>query len=411
MPENTQIEQVSHTTGGPHAIPEMDSIEQQGVASADACTCGRCGAARGTPIAVRGEQWCPECVGDYSFVCEACGCRLPVSARSLDIHGCCCECAENHFVCSQCVEVRPVRCMERVYGDVYCRSCYEESFAQCDNCGSTCPTGDIDDEGLCRDCGRPRRQTHQPPGRIDPSAPLGYLAPVYLGFELEVIGSADDSPWAAVSDGSLSDGGREYVSRPVYGQQAIDSVRSMCAALRDGDCHVNVTCGYHLHIDASQADESRVARFVQIAKRLENWAFATQPKSRQTSNYCDKLPSLAMSANRDNLEEIAYFHGDPARKDQKYNAARYSWVNLHSWYFRGTIEIRCHAGTIVCAKVLNWAEVWSKVWHATESAALSDRITNLIAATADWANLALADCGVRESTIEYYRGRSQTLAR
>lgn len=406
MPENTQIEQVS--TG----CSDCGTAQRGGAGgSADVCTCGRCGTGCQTTVAVGSEQWCLECADDYSFVCEACEGRLPVLLHSPNIHGYCCECAENHFICSQCVGVFHTRCMEVVHGDAYCSDCYDELFARCDNCYSTCPADDINVDGFCRNCARSRRQIHQSLGRIDPSASLGYLAPVYLGFELEVIGSANDSPWTAVSDGSLSDGGREYVSQPVYGQQAIDSVRSMCAALRAGDCHVDATCGYHLHVDASQADESRVARFVQLAKRLERWAFSTQPKSRQTSNYCDKLPYSAVAANRDNLEEIAYHHGDPMRKDQKYNAARYSWVNLHSWYFRGTIEIRCHAGTIVCAKVLNWAEVWSKVWHATESAELSDRIARLITSGTDGPALALAACGVREATIEYYRGRSQTLAR
>jgi len=44
-------------------------------------------------------------------------------------------------------------------------------------------------------------------------------------------------------------------------------------------------------------------------------------------------------------------------KGEKYNHTRYCGLNLHSVFYRGTIEFRQHAGTVDEEKILRWAGI------------------------------------------------------
>jgi hypothetical protein len=49
-----------------------------------------------------------------------------------------------------------------------------------------------------------------------------------------------------------------------------------------------------------------------------------------------------------------YKRSVPNWKRGKYNQSRYTGFNLHSLYYRGTIELRHHSGTINAQKIINW---------------------------------------------------------
>jgi Putative amidoligase enzyme len=62
----------------------------------------------------------------------------------------------------------------------------------------------------------------------------------------------------------------------------------------------------------------------------------------------------------------------------------YHNMNLHSWFFRGTVECRMHTGTIVAHKIVDWAITWQAIMDRAlsitpeEIAAIKDPVEELL---------------------------------
>ena len=94
--------------------------------------------------------------------------------------------------------------------------------------------------------------------------------------------------------------------------------------------------------------------------------FSMLPGSRQNSKYCDKFGKI----DRFNIEDIVaakslnqfqriFYERErfvKAKREHGYKK-RYCWVNFHSIFYRGTLEIRAHSGTINYRKILNWFSI------------------------------------------------------
>ncbi len=50
----------------------------------------------------------------------------------------------------------------------------------------------------------------------------------------------------------------------------------------------------------------------------------------------------------------------PPRRN-KFDGARYHALNLHSWFYRGTIECRLHTGTVRANKIIAWGKLWANL--------------------------------------------------
>ena len=229
--------------------------------------------------------------------------------------------------------------------------------------------------------------------------PTNYI-PCYLpnrafGLELET-SSKLPTPrgWSSVEDGSVS--GLEYHSGPVLGQAGIDLVTSECNSLSADGEYVNEDCGYHIHLNARDLTEQQVSKFARFCSYYEGYYFALVRNRRHNESYCSRLPS----AYRD-IEDIAQFlyAGRPSRSQLSYkgHSNRCNWVNFHSYFFRGSIEVRLHHGVTRAQKVLNWAELMLKSLEFGAKTNWEEDKPYF------WDMLAKAE--VRESTIEYYRRR------
>ena len=107
--------------------------------------------------------------------------------------------------------------------------------------------------------------------------------------------------WIVKNDGSIrGNDTAEIVSPPLtVSDAAFDSVRAVCAAIRDGGGKVNSTCGLHVHVEAR--DDLRVCKaghfFTSLVTRyamLEDQIDFLVPFSRRESrnNYCASTKNL-----------------------------------------------------------------------------------------------------------------------
>lgn len=174
-----------------------------------------------------------------------------------------------------------------------------------------------------------------------------------------------------MSDGSLPEEGFEINTAPAQGDLFIGQIEAISKALLRDGARVSSGCGLHVHVDARDFSYYDLRRLVLLYERIEPALFEMMPASRRESRFCQpcgKLYAEAVRANRlpkiykENLIKSVY--GDeakrPARRD-KYDDSRYHALNIHSWFYRGTIECRLHTGSVRAHKIIAWGKLWATI--------------------------------------------------
>ncbi len=229
---------------------------------------------------------------------------------------------------------------------------------------------------------------------------------------MEIETTIRDNPppgWTSVHDGSIS--GLEYLSGPLLGDIGRGIIEAGCKLLSKGGYErVDSACGYHLHMNARDLSEKQIANFLRTAYLFQDDIFRMMPAGRRNNRYAIKLGSQYENVDESTLESVIYPISGVSADDrayqisrfkrEKYNQARYAWLNTHSYYYRGTMEVRLHDGTTNAEKVLNWTELWLKVLEFTAQDSFNERLY----AQKSWFEF-LAEVGLRESTVQFYNKR------
>lgn len=195
---------------------------------------------------------------------------------------------------------------------------------------------------------------------------------------------------SCVRDGSINggDGGPEYVTGVLVGDNGIKHLQEICNALSKRTT-VDKSCGIHLHLGSIDFSNKFLINVYRLAMFVEDEIFATLPKSRRNNTYCRKLkkfdfdPAIGGDIESDiRIEEdynLLFKHisykgvGDPSGEFNKksnhpmgakcgynHDTPRYCWLNFVPAMFdtRGnkgySIEIRNHGATTNFIKIRNW---------------------------------------------------------
>lgn len=325
--------------------------------------------------------YCRKCYEGLTHNCSHC--ETPTSVASLY----CSSCLVYAAVCDQCSTLFYNRYRYNEYnGNSYCSDdCLYEAYPCCDDCGEMC------DQCCCEDDSPARNVT----------LPTVYTPCCFpnraFGIELETdIKVSCPSGWKMVHDGSVN--GMEYILGPVLGKDGYDKIIAGTASMARKRL-ITQSCGFHLHMNARDLSESQVLEFLRFCHSYQNEFYAFVPLSRLKSSYCSPLKPI----ENNDLESYLYVDSDSdvyECKRDKYNGARYTWINAHSYYYRGTIENRLHSGTMDSAKVINWVELWLKLLEYTKDGKWQDD-----KACGHSAFEIARSAGVQESTIDFYRKR------
>lgn len=368
---------------------------------------------------------CSDCCDCVSCDSSYCSWRGPSDGGGYcsDCERCsdCCHCwtcpgcnrrrSEDDSSCSRC------ECCDRCCDCVGCESCHESyspddvcgDCNRCNDCGCECEDASEDDPGESTgrsgcgiqrwkptgDDGRPVVKFHK--GRKSQAVPSARL----LAVEIEV-SRADDrtgevldvvKKWGAsvVGDGSLGSTGSEIPTAPASGGKLAAQLTEICGALRSAGAGVDSRCGLHCHADARDFTWADLHKLIRLYARVEEGLFSVVARSRRSSEYCVKCGPhyLRCLANPEELKTTkgvenaikrsVYGTDDEQEVDRlrqnKYEGlngdpqGRYAAMNLHSWFFRGTVENRMHHGSTNPEKILQWAQVWAAVldWAKSHS--------------------------------------------
>jgi len=389
------VARVIEAAGGVPSEPTEESEEREesppchicGEEAADCeCReCSSCGAMFASEDACEACRRCPGCCGHVT--CEGCDFRR-------DSDTICDECSTCSRCCCTCW---------------YCEACGQTHgedvgrCGDCERCDDECSCSTPSDEDREGENSSPSGSGRPTKVRL-PDTPVFHKGTTFLrnpsrrfiSVEIEVARSSESTRrhvdphvagWAStavVDDGSLPDSGYEINTAPTSGDEFVERIEGLCDALSNADAIVTTACGLHVHVDARDLTYRALQRLVALYAHVEPALFNMVPSSRKNNRYCQRCgpdflrrgiaasldraaqsaagqsPKIAKAAvvkavYEEDVEQPYGKERFEARKKYKYDDARYAALNLHSWFYRGTVELRLAAGTTNAEKIVCWS--------------------------------------------------------
>ncbi len=271
--------------------------------------------------------------------------------------------------------------------DYFCRRCYCNRFTNCLTCERIIDHMNLScwgyDTRYCSPQCRPRKQFEQDKNWLG--------IPVYdeikstrkFGVEIETHTSPnyqnwiEDSCWGAKIEGSTR--GMEFVSPALYGDDGLESIRSVCKQIEGYS--VNSACGLHIHIDLTKsfAEERKAIALAYHYTRIIWGKFVNE--DRRDTEY-----SLQNDDSECHWNEQSILEGD----DCPYPYTRYIWVNWLAYREHNTVEIRSHEGTLDAEAICNWIKAHTRFIDAVSKMSVGE-VTRLFRTNEDYGILEQLD--------------------
>ena len=186
-----------------------------------------------------------------------------------------------------------------------------------------------------------------------------YAGGVYRAW---TVFDAQGRKWTVESDSSIATQGGEQCEfvTPKCSYDDIPMIQEIIRALRRGGAKVNQSCGIHIHVDGSNHDAKSLKNLIYTFRAKEDLIFkAVGTQQSRLGRWCKpiddslvgnvkKLGKITDDALKDTwYQTYAPFEG----RGNHYNSSRYHALNLHSMWYRGTVEFRCFEATLHAGEV------------------------------------------------------------
>lgn len=206
-----------------------------------------------------------------------------------------------------------------------------------------------------------------PPYKIKSRTPQGASLPqTFQERGLTLKGFSPDEPpyeaWAFFVDDSIKGaGGCELVSPILAGVKGLAQTYEALRLLREfPEIQVNETCGFHVHhgVNPEEFGNQELFQLLRIVAIFENYIYTLLPENRRQAETCRPLEiDLYEWFNRNGSERkrprVKNLWYSPENRDdlttprhRKMHPTRYHGLNLHSYWYRGTIEFRYYPSVL-----------------------------------------------------------------
>lgn len=184
----------------------------------------------------------------------------------------------------------------------------------------------------------------------------------------------DGKEWRLMYDSSIEtekrdENGYTHIASRLYAVELVTpkltyaelpKLQECVRQVRHAGAKVNRTCGIHVHVDAANHNRQSLKNLIGIMYSKEDILFnALKVNPERVEAYCKKVREpMLQKARRLSSEETTdltqleqiWYEGNVS-KTQHYNWTRYYALNLHSVFYRGTVEWRCFNSTLHAGKV------------------------------------------------------------
>lgn len=181
------------------------------------------------------------------------------------------------------------------------------------------------------------------------------------GYDKFTVTAPDGRDWTIMSDASVNaQGGQacEFVT-PKCTYDDIDTVQACIRALRKAGAKVNQSCGLHIHIDGANHTAKSLKNLAFTFRAKQDLIFKSVAPNRIGNRYCKPLTDDLVDnikkikkLEAESMKEAWYGTYDDFRDESAhYHASRYHALNLHSLWYRGTVEFRLFNSTLHAGEV------------------------------------------------------------
>lgn len=198
-----------------------------------------------------------------------------------------------------------------------------------------------------------------------------------LGIEVELEGVPNPPKlkyWQDKEDGSLRDGGIEYVFRSPYcGHDAYNALLELEESMSAISPKMSPRTSVHVHIDIRDLSPEAVFRFIEYFIIFERVLINYCGESRKSNIFC--LPFYEAEGNLDYLYPIKNGISEEIKIDRLYHltrSGRYSALNLRSMETFGSLEIRTFRGEYRTEELLKWVNILLSIKDASRNIAQVD---------------------------------------
>lgn len=330
---------------------------------------------------------CKSCYDKQFYTCSSCNGsfnKLNTKHKLFDGEILCPNCYSRQITSCYCCNT-PIR-KDKAYrtDDGYlCKVCHDTKYSVCDRCKISVQKDRINyyahtNQSLCNRC----RDFYDKARDIVVISDKHEECLTKLSYGIELETSSGDVDrlynesninylFKPMSDNSIT--GTEWVSPILKGDDGFEFIKSFLGSLKKTTT-VDSNCGYHVHFGVTFNSLSTLYKVLYGFRTLQDYFFNLVPASRLEPNkrtgkcYCAKLPHNLEKFGEDNLNKLLYDTADKisAQQDKmnKYGnlkKGRYYWLNLHSYFYRRTLEIRNHEGTLDYDDITNWINLNGRV--------------------------------------------------
>lgn len=241
-----------------------------------------------------------------------------------------------------------------------------------------------------------------------------------FGIELEVSDISIPSAQSLINRAGIAwqvkRDGTHHVSAeavsPILTAERLDEAKTATRVLRLGGATVNKQCGLHVHLGADEYGLEGVANLVWNWNLAHATIGALVAPSRLNNQFCTPLPLPLIDTQ---VEKVR--NGDISNINHNPRARRYLSLNLDSYRYHGTVEVRLHHGTLNGSKVKAWAEFVSALANYSKAGSRLDHSnewsqpTDKVAKVGELLDLLTLVGTLSEATNRYLKGRADELAR
>ena len=204
----------------------------------------------------------------------------------------------------------------------------------------------------------------------------------YDSYKTRSIKDNQGRTWKVMRDSSIfpepnNDEYRVEIVSPILKYEDIEIIQEILRSLRSRGAKVNSSCGIHIHIDGAKHTPVSLKNVINFMCSRQDLVYEALDVKAGREYYCQKMcPELLkeIKSKREldsgSIEKLWYssanngYYGE-VDSHSRYNKTRYQCLNLHSYFYRGTVEFRLfnsttHAGELkayiqFCLAVSAWA--------------------------------------------------------
>lgn len=183
---------------------------------------------------------------------------------------------------------------------------------------------------------------------------IGADPDLLYGIELEIEGcNREDPPSHRVpgmewhEDGSLRNGGAEFVTHPMAMRELVYVLDQFFKKNKFTEANYSERCSVHVHVNMQDMEVDQIKTVLMVYQVFERCLFTWIGDERDKNIFCVPWYATNLSYN--------VLNGDLIKKGKAWQ--KYTALNLLPLYELGTIEFRHMAGTNDLSKIITWCNL------------------------------------------------------